>query len=436
MHAHFERGLALFDLGRHSAAAKEFSLALAENPEFVWAHINLAAALFNCGDVFRAEKSVAKAISLAPEVAHSYYLLSYVQQTVGNFRSAKQAILEAIRLEPTAKYFFRLAQIYDWREERNHVLDATASALKLDPCHVPSILLRGEKLVELGRHQEANELFALALRENPDYAEAHHAMGKLQLTAGDANAALQLLREARRLNPLQVNDKMAIAEAYGLNLPAFRTLNRYVVRWHLWPFFWKWIVAVVVTFLVCLAIGFTDLESHRRTGQDILESRWWIFCVLLANYLILPYTLARLARAAAMIVAKRDLDTSWLGLVFQPINLLWILFLHGFATLSAVGFAGVPELIAMIFAISTCYSFLSTTIQNSVTSLSGCLLLPLFILLLLTAVLGVSLVVYGGGLVGYVVLAGYFTTTYFCEKFARWTSSVRFLGIKGSDKLL
>jgi len=53
MGIHFDRGQALFDLGRFGEAAQEYLLELSDNPESALAHVNLGAALFNCGVVVR-----------------------------------------------------------------------------------------------------------------------------------------------------------------------------------------------------------------------------------------------------------------------------------------------------------------------------------------------------------------------------------------------
>ncbi|MCA9231183.1 MAG: tetratricopeptide repeat protein [Planctomycetales bacterium] len=425
MRAHFEYGLALFDLKRYSQAAEEFSAVLADDPEFVWAHINLAAARFNQGDLTSANVAITEAIAIDPEAAHGYCIISHIRQAENDFRSARKAILEAIRLEPTADYFLRLAELYDWQGNRNQVLDATASALALEPNHVPCILLRGRKLAELSRLDEANELFASALRENPEFAEAHHALGRMQLSTGNADSAMRLLQEARRLDPLNVNDRLALAEAYGLNLPVFRTLNRYVIRWHHWQFFRKWAVAVAITFVLCIATEFIDTEMVYRGNPTLFEGIWWLFCVLMTNYLVLPYTLAKVARSTALMVARREIGFGWLAWIFQPANLVWICLLHGVATLMATAFAFTPEVFAILAALSTCYPLILGIVQSRVTVLFGVIrtsslfaILRLLLLIPLTflGTLAVLIVAFEDGVLGYLVLSFFFLITFFSEK--------------------
>ena len=435
MGIHFQRGQVLFSQHRYQEAAKEYLSELEEDPEDVNALVNLGASLFNYGDLIESEKAIRRAITLNPEFSHSYYILSYIKNGRNNIHAAKKAILEAIRLMPSAEYYCWLAEIHLALQRRDRALDATASALELDPYHVPSILLRGRQLMELGRLEQANELFATALQDNPNAAEAQHAMGKLKLAVGDADRALNLLTEARRLDPLNVNDKLAIAEAYGLNLPVFRTLNRFAVRWHLWPFLWKWLASVVLTILYCAAIGLNDLETRRQSlvigAKDLgVDGRGMnlvvlIFTLLLFVYIIFPYSLIRLARSIALITASKKLGGGWSLLLRQPIDWLWIFWLNGMAIISAIALADFPEAITMIVASSASGPLLLGVARHGMESISGCLLLPLLVFMAFVVVLAVIYIAYVGGPKGYIALIFYFAIAFFSEKIANRAGSIR-----------
>lgn len=425
MGMHFDRGQRLFDLGRYREAIEEYLLEVAEQPDFAAAHANIAAAQYNLGDIPAAQASLDAALSIDPELAHAYHVLSYVHQSQGNFFAARDAVLESLRLEKSADNYFRLAQIHTWNEDRDRTLEATASALQVDPEHVPSILLRGKKLIELGQHEQARELFTSALSLSPEVAEAHHALGKLRLSHGEADEAMSLLTEARRLDPLRVNDRRAIAEAYGLNLPLFRFVNRYAVRWHLWPFLRKWQFALVLTVVFCTASLVVSTHGARRLEINPVTIGWWLFCVLLTNYLVLPYTLPHLARGAAMLRAKRQLDVGWFRVGFELISWVKALLLIGLATFLGTGFSGVPELFAMIFAVSTCFPLVAASVRaKGKRSWLGTLIcLPLCFVLSFFAVVGISLLAYADpsqpeSTLAWPFILGFFAITFFSDKIA------------------
>ncbi len=432
MGIHFDRGNKLFDLGRSREAIEEYLQEVAENPNCAASYANIGAAQFNLGDIPAAQEAIQTALSIDPELAHGYYVLSYIQQALGCFYAARDAVMESLRLATTADHYYRLAQIHAWNEDRDRTLEATASALQQDPEHIPSILLRGKKLIELGQHDEAQELFAAALRLSPEVAEAHHALGRLRLRSGDADEAMSLLNEARRLDPIRVNDKRAIAEAYGLNLPLFRLINRYAVRWHLWPFSRKWRFAFVLTIVFCAAamvIG-TPLAPRPQSevsAPNFMMVLWLVFCVLLTNYLVLPYTLPPLAKGAAMLRAKRQLDVGWLRVGFELLSWVKALLLIMVATTLGVFFAATPELMASMFAVSTCFPLVAATARGGGTrSILGKLVcLPLCLVLSFFGVVGICILAYGDSSGSDLLLAlpfvlGFFAITFFSDKIAAW----------------
>ena len=352
MGRHFQRGQVLFELEPFSEAAAEYLKELAESPEFYGAHLNLAASLYHARDIRGAELALRNAIELAPEFDHSLCLKSYVTQAYGRRKDSLDAVVEAIRLEPKCEYFHRLSETHDWLGNPGNALQATTASLELDPQYVPSILLRGRQLREVSRLDEASNPFISALRINPNAAEAQQEMGRFQLTQGHATEALDFLKEARRLAPLAANDREKIAEAYGLGLPLYRTANRFVVRWHLWSFHWQWLLAVVLTLVFCTA----SLLQESKTLQNPLPQGsflWWLSCMLLANYLILPYSLVYMARATGMVLVKKELDLRWQNLLTLPFCFVGAILLHMLITIVGSVISSSPELFAMATAFST-----------------------------------------------------------------------------------
>jgi tetratricopeptide (TPR) repeat protein len=425
MGVHFERGQVLFEMERYREAAKEYLAELAEEPEHLPSLINLAASLFNDGNVNGAAETIEKAIGLAPEQPQSHYILCHIQLRRKNIRKAKEAVQEAIRLLPTSEYLTTLASILLHQGYKLEAADTAGTAMELDPTYVPAILFRGQMLVDAGHMDEANELFAFALRESPQEPRAQHALGRLQLAKGEAAIALDLLTEARRIDPMRSNDRSAIAAAYGLKLWPFHSINRFVARWYLWPFRLQWFLSLVLTAVFSLVSLEINL-SQKRTEHELFKHTWWvIYCVLLANYLLLPYSLARVARSTAYIVAKRQFGIAWHALLLQPAGLLWIVMLHSFVTFAGFVGSGIPELVASIAAVSINYPFIAAIARSSARQLTYYLCVPALIFCSIFIVITLMVIPYDQNHAGYIFVAIYFATTYFNERLARWASSMR-----------
>jgi Flp pilus assembly protein TadD len=59
----------------------------------------------------------------------------------------------------------------------------------------------GNEAWRLGRGREAQELYRMAIRLNPAFAEAHNNLGALLLLEGKTAAAIPVLEQAARLSP-------------------------------------------------------------------------------------------------------------------------------------------------------------------------------------------------------------------------------------------
>jgi tetratricopeptide (TPR) repeat protein len=73
--------------------------------------------------------------------------------------------------------------------------------LERDPGSAPALLGLGVTSIVLGRFDEAETALHTALRQQPDFAEAHNAVGDLMRNRGRLDESAAALREALRLRP-------------------------------------------------------------------------------------------------------------------------------------------------------------------------------------------------------------------------------------------
>jgi tetratricopeptide (TPR) repeat protein len=246
------------------------------------------------------------------------------------------------------------------------VLKATEAALALNPNHVPSILLRGETLVGEGRAEEGLSLYRAAIAAEPQNPAAHHALGALALERGRTQAALELLREARRLDPIASNDVAAIALAYGRLTPPFRALDPWIFRAHFRQPKIRWLIVVLLAAAMFVRIKIIGLKD--RPPWDI-HPGWALFCLIAANLLVLPYTFDMAARSTATMVARRELDVDRRQILLQPLVLARILWIQGMACLLALLAICSPWLGLLACAITLCLPLITTVVRTGLAHL-------------------------------------------------------------------
>jgi tetratricopeptide (TPR) repeat protein len=304
MSDHYSHGHALFELKRYGDAAEAFKRSLADDPDDPLSHAMLAAALTHLNATEYADQAVRRAIALDPAVGYSFYILSIVEFQRQRFTHAEQAINESLRLDPTPDAYHQAAWIAHFNTRHEEALAFTDDALSLDAEHTPTVLLRGKLLIHAGRLDEAHALYSAALARNPENAATQHAFGSLHLRSGDAPAALGMLREARRLDPVTSNDVMSISLAYGRMLGPIRNANRRLLRWHLWPAERQCLLFAALA--IVLTVGSSVARAHDYVGAF---SQWWFLGSLtLSTYLFLPFSLDCAAAGAGQFALRRELN--------------------------------------------------------------------------------------------------------------------------------
>ena len=88
------------------------------------------------------------------------------------------------------------------------------NALKLDPADISSKYHLAYALIQLQRKDEARALMEEVIRSDPNHADAHYELGKLQLERGEVKAAISNLETGTKLNPDGDHIHYQLAMAY------------------------------------------------------------------------------------------------------------------------------------------------------------------------------------------------------------------------------
>lgn len=229
--AHFQRGLLLYQQGRHQEAVGELRMQLADDFEDSPTHAFLALSLNELEQYPEATEHAQQAIHLAPDDAFGHYALSRVKLSRNRLEEAHVSILEAIRLNPyEANYFGILAHLELLKSRWREALAAANQGLELDPEHGLCTNLRAQALVKLGDRAAAAATMGEALARRPDDAYTHANQGWAMLHAGNPTQALDHFREALRLDPELEFARAGIVEA----LKARNFIYRCMLAWFLW----------------------------------------------------------------------------------------------------------------------------------------------------------------------------------------------------------
>jgi Tfp pilus assembly protein PilF len=311
MGKHDDRGMALYDLRRYREAIMEFSQALAEEPQSAMALSMRAAALCALGDTDSAEEDARAAIAINPEWSYPYYVLSIAHEQRGELIAAEDAIRESLRIDSDAGCFSQLARILYGREHFEGCLEATDRALELDQGDVPSIIFRARALVALGRQKDAEHLMRTALALYPDSAAVQYEAGYYWAWRGHLQESLNLLEEARRLDPIRYNDSESLAIAYGRRLLPFRLIDRFVPLWHVWPAKRQWALFTIVgTYALALSTAFYDGSQTPLAFafQGPFSVALWVY-VVIVNLCVFSITYLEIVATFARYAAGGELNT-------------------------------------------------------------------------------------------------------------------------------
>jgi len=177
----------LFHAGRFYAdlAANTMRLLSRIAPESVWGHQVIGEAHENQGQYALAIVEYRKALAMNPALPGLHYRIARsIQLSNGNAGSSRDAI-EAFRKE-----------------------------LELDPSNALAAYEIGELFRKQSKYVEARPLFEQAVKQRPDFAEGHTALGRVLRELKDLNQARVHLEEAVKLDPENEVPRYQLALVY------------------------------------------------------------------------------------------------------------------------------------------------------------------------------------------------------------------------------
>jgi tetratricopeptide (TPR) repeat protein len=172
--AHYHKGLALHNLGRHEEALAAYEQSLRLNPQWADAHLNKGLALLELGRIETGLAAFERSLRLNPQQADAHLNTAGAQQRLGRIEEALAAFERSLQLDPqnvAAHLNKGLALLGLGRFEE--ALAAIEQSLQLDPQQAVAYRHKGVVLVNLKRYEEALAAYEQCLRLDPQDALAH-----------------------------------------------------------------------------------------------------------------------------------------------------------------------------------------------------------------------------------------------------------------------
>ncbi len=160
--------------------------------------------------------------------AYEYYLRgrkNLHQHRVGSFDRAHELFVKATELDPGyAPAYTGIADSLSWKgmwygtdpELVSEALAAADRALELAPKLPEAHVSRGMIFSLIGRNDEAEEEFRLAVALNPGHWEAHHLWARTCFSEGRNDDAIRHFADARRANPLDFQSPLLQSMAFDI----------------------------------------------------------------------------------------------------------------------------------------------------------------------------------------------------------------------------
>jgi protein O-GlcNAc transferase len=218
--ARLKQGVDLLARNKPDSAERIFRAVLEGFADSAVAHSLLAMSLADQGLGREAMGAAADAIGIDPHLALAHAARACALEVQGLAWEAEMEARQALALAPTdPNRHSDLAGIVGRAGRYGEALAITDKGLGLNPQHLPSLHCRALALVSLGRADDAQEVLAAALLDDPDLAQLHASIGQALESRGEIGRAGDEYREAIRLD----NSVMTAHEGLArLKMPTYK----------------------------------------------------------------------------------------------------------------------------------------------------------------------------------------------------------------------
>lgn len=200
--AHYNRGVALQELGKNHEAASHYRRALALRPEMIEARSNLGVVLQVMGQLEEAVSCHRKVLQAWPEYDGAHNNLGNALKALGELDDAVSCYRQALTLRPDlAEAHNNLGTTLQLLEHYEEAAACHHRALSLDPDHAEAHNNLGNALRKLGQPDKAFSSYVRALELQPDLQDALFNLGMILHERGKLEEAVARYEQAIGIDP-------------------------------------------------------------------------------------------------------------------------------------------------------------------------------------------------------------------------------------------
>ncbi len=201
-HAHNNLGIVHYDRRNFREAVKCYEQAIAINERFPEAHNNLGNALRALGKNEEALEQYQQALLIRANYPQAYNNMAAILRTQDQVVEAEHAYRRAITLKPSyLEAYNNLASLLVEHDRSDEALRMLGDALEINATHVPTLLQVARIQLTKGSYTQAEHACGLAVKEDPNSAEAHALLGEVLHETDHFVEALASLETALILRP-------------------------------------------------------------------------------------------------------------------------------------------------------------------------------------------------------------------------------------------
>ena len=189
---------------------------LAEDPGILEAHLILGNLFVKQEEWDGAIGAYREALSLDPEYKSAILGLADAYRLAARYDEAAAGYRRLLELDPNDnKAFYHLAEIHAAREEYEAALEVLAGLEATGEERAPAHNLKGECLLSLGRLDEAEAEFRLALEMDDLLSDAWYNLALLFEERGDGSRAVDAYEIRLEMAPKDFRSHFNVAKLYG-----------------------------------------------------------------------------------------------------------------------------------------------------------------------------------------------------------------------------
>jgi tetratricopeptide (TPR) repeat protein/S1-C subfamily serine protease len=203
--AYYGKGLALYWSGKYPEAITAYEQAVKSQPDFVPAWYNLSLVYRYSNQLDKALAAIDKAIQLQPNNPNLYNEKYGALSGLKRYKEAAAAINKAIELSPRAAFYNNRGNVRNDLGDKQGAIDDYNLAIKINPNYANAYYNRGNVRNDLGDKPGAIDDYTQAIKFNPNYANAYYNRGIVRNELGDKPGAIDDYTQAIKFNPNYAN---------------------------------------------------------------------------------------------------------------------------------------------------------------------------------------------------------------------------------------